>query len=200
MYFCWIHSYVSKKKKAAGEKLHLKFCRWSRPLATERTNDWIVEKPRSWFTHRSIDAHRSPDTIDQSVASWQAGAIVDDTASSGAHASLAEVRVSPLRGANSHPHFVHHCVKWIGWRKKVIEPALTCHRFHAEPVFPFLFICLFIYPFILFPRCRPAKRSLSHERTSIIPCHYFHEHMVRHSCYKIVEHPTKLKILILVYA
>lgn len=49
-------------------------------------------------------------------------------------------------------HFVHHCVKWIGWRKKSYRTyPLTRYRFHVQPSLCFyLFIYLFIYPFILF--------------------------------------------------
>lgn len=49
-------------------------------------------------------------------------------------------------------HFVHHCVKWIGWRKKSYRTyPLTRYRFHVQPSLCFyLFTYLSIHLFYLF--------------------------------------------------
>lgn len=61
-------------------------------------------------------------------------------------------------------HFVHHCVKWIGWRKKSYRTyPLTRYRFHVQPSLCFyLFTYLSIHLFYLF--FFSAKRSLSRDR------------------------------------
>lgn len=53
-------------------------------------------------------------------------------------------------------HFVHHCVKWIGWRKKSYRTyPLTRYRFHVQLslyfyLFTYLFIRLFYFCFFFF--------------------------------------------------
>lgn len=126
-----------------------------------------------WNTDRSTRSNDADDwrifdccrSIDRSIEARRS-ARVGDNASSDAHASLG---VSPLRGANSRPHFVHHCVKWIGWRKKKLSSIypLTRYRFHCLFIFIYLLTCLFIHLFCFCFLLPSAKRSLSRERVSI---------------------------------
>lgn len=65
-------------------------------------------------------------------------------------------------------HFVHHCVKWIGWRKKSYRTyPLTRYRFHVQLslyfyLFTYLFIRLFYFCFFFFAFCQtfPLTRAI----------------------------------------
>lgn len=83
-------------------------------------------------------------------------------------------------------HFVHHCVKWIGWRKKSYRTyPLTRYRFHVQlSLYFYLFTYLFIHLFCFF-----FLRPLSRERVSIIfsPLLSTNVRIVGNSCAIIFE-------------
>lgn len=58
-------------------------------------------------------------------------------------------------------HFVHHCVKWIGWRKKSYRTySLTRYRFHVQlSLYFYLLTYLFIHLFCFFFFYVPSHAS-----------------------------------------